>query len=129
MANTEKPSAIIIDDMDSMRNMAKVMLAATGCHCIGESENGQLGIKLYQDLHPDLVLLDIEMPVRDGISTLKAILKINPDTIVVMMTTVSNVAVAETCMYSGAKDYIQKDTDPGEIKRRLEEIVKKFFPR
>jgi len=126
--NTEiKPTAIIIDDMESMRKMAKVMLGAVGCEIIGEAENGQIGVKLYQEKKPDLVLLDIEMPVKDGISTLKSLLIKDPAANVVMMTTVSNMAVVESCIYAGAKDYIHKDKDPATIKARLEEVVGDIF--
>lgn len=127
MDTKTKPTAIIIDDMVSMRNMAKVMLSAVGCEIIGEAENGQIGLSLYLEKKPDLVLLDIEMPVKDGISTLKSIMIKNPDANVVMMTTVSNMAVVESCIYAGAKDYIHKDKAPATIKARLEEVVNGIF--
>jgi len=127
MAHENKPTAIIIDDMASMRSMARVMLGAVGCEIVGEAENGEIGLKLYLEKKPDLVLLDIEMPVKDGISTLKSLLIKNPKVNVVMMTTVSNMAVVESCIFAGAKDYIHKDKDPVTIKARLEEVVNSIF--
>ncbi len=118
-----KPTAIIIDDMASMRGIARIMLNAVGCDVVGEAENGALGLTLYQDQKPDLVLLDIEMPVKDGVSTLKSILARDKNAYIVMMTTVSNQAVVEACIVAGAKDYIVKDEDPVTVKYRLNDVV------
>ena len=127
MSAKGKPTAIIIDDVKSIRGMAKVMLDVVGCEVVGEAENGQIGLSLYLEKKPDLVLLDIEMPVKDGLSTLRAIMKNNADANVVMMTTVSNVTIAESCTHAGAKDFIQKDMGPNVIKDKLESIVNQLF--
>ncbi|MBT3557835.1 MAG: response regulator [Rhodospirillales bacterium] len=123
MNDRPKTTAIIIDDMTSIRAMAKAILGAIGVEVVGEAENGALGLTLFQETRPDLVLLDIDMPVKDGVSTLKSILARDATANVVMMTTVSNQAVVESCILGGAKDYITKDKDPMTVKARLEQVI------
>ena len=123
MTTPNKPRAIVIDDMRSMRGMSSMLLGTIGCEVVGEAENGELGLQLYLDVRPDLVLLDIEMPVKDGVSTLKAILAEDAKANVVMMTTLSNRDIVDDCLMNGAKDYINKDNGPAEIRSRMEEVV------
>jgi two-component system, chemotaxis family, chemotaxis protein CheY len=123
MSEKGEPTAIVIDDMSSIRNLNKMLLGSVGCNVVGEAENGELGLQLYLDLRPDLVLLDIEMPVKDGISTLKAILAEDAKANVVMVSTLSNMDVVEDCLFAGAKDYIRKDIAPPTIKARMEEVL------
>ncbi len=123
MTNTQKPTAIVIDDMQAMRSMVKLLLGATDCEVVGEAENGQLGLDLYIDTKPDLVLLDIDMPIKDGISTLKSILEHDAKANVIMMSTLSNMDIVESCIFAGAKDYITKDKELPVIKARLDDVI------
>lgn len=123
MPSEPPKTALVVDDMASMRGLAKVMLGSCGVTVVAEAENGELGLKLYKEQTPDVVLLDIEMPVLDGVKTLSKILAFDPKAKVVMLTTVSNWNVTEACILSGAKDYIHKDKDPAVIKARIEEVL------
>jgi len=62
---------LIIDDAIFMRKSLKLMLEKNGFEVVGEAENGMIGVIKYMELKPDLVTLDITMPVMDGISALK----------------------------------------------------------
>jgi len=126
MPNDNKPRVLIVDDMQAMRAMAKTLATSLGAEVIGEAENGQVGLDLYLSEKPDLVLLDIEMPVKDGISTLKAILAEDSSANVVMLTSVDNMAVVEDCIFSGARDYIRKDVAPDVMKERLQKELDKL---
>ena len=126
MTEKSKPRLLIIDDMQSVRAMVKVLAASVGCEIAGEAENGAEGLEVYKQERPDLTLLDIEMPVKNGIETLKAILKFDQDAQVVMLTAVDNTMVAEDCILSGAKDYLRKDLNPEDMKKRLQEEVNKI---
>ena len=66
------------------------------------------------------------MPVKDGISTLKAILAEDSKANVVMLTSVDNMMVVEDCLFAGARDYIRKDTSPDEMKTRLQKELDKL---
>lgn len=126
MSEAKQVKVLIVDDMQAMRAMSKSLVTALGAEVVGEAENGQLGFELYCAEKPDLVLLDIEMPVKDGISTLKAILAEDPKANVVMLTSVDNMMVVEDCLFAGARDYIRKDTSPDEMKTRLQKELDKL---
>lgn len=126
MAESSAPRVLVIDDMGSVRAMTKLLLASLGCEIIGEAANGADGFALFQAERPDLVLLDIEMPVQDGIATLKAILADDAEAHVVMLTSVDNMMVVEDCLFAGAKDFIRKDLAPEALKARLGEEVAKL---
>jgi len=126
MPGESKTRVLVVDDMQAMRTMASALVASLGAEVAGEAENGEVALDLYRIEKPDLVLLDIEMPVRDGISTLKAILAEDPGANVVMLTSVDNMMVVEDCIFSGARDYIRKDVDPEEMKGRLQKELDKL---
>ena len=75
---------LICDDAAFMRMMIKDILTKNGYNVVGEAENGQKGIEKYNELHPDLVLMDITMPEMDGISALRGIKKADPNATVIM---------------------------------------------
>ncbi|MGB0671261.1 MAG: response regulator [Rhodospirillales bacterium] len=123
MGSPKGKTAIVIDDMKAMRNLNKVLLKTIGVEVLGEAENGAEAVELYKSTSPDVVLLDVEMPVMDGFQALNAIRKHDKAANIVMVTTLSNWSVTEACMMAGAIGYIQKDEAPDVIKERLVEVI------
>ncbi len=102
---------MIADDSKFMRKMLTDILTAEGHQIIGESENARETIELYKKLKPDLVTLDIIMPLVEGIETLsalKAIIEENPQAKVVMVSALGQEDVVEECIRTGAKAFIVK---------------------
>ncbi len=126
MSDRGKLRVLIVDDMQAMRAIAKTHVTSLGAEVAGEAENGEVALELYLAEKPDLVLLDIEMPVKDGISTLKAILAEDSNANIVMLTSVDNMMVVEDCIFAGARDYIRKDVNPEEMKLRLQKELAKL---
>jgi DNA-binding NarL/FixJ family response regulator len=60
------PTVLIVDDHDSFRSTARRLLEAEGFDVIGEAENGESAVKAVARLHPDVVLLDVQLPDMDG---------------------------------------------------------------
>ena len=75
---------LICDDAAFMRMMIKDFLTKNGYNVVGEAENGAKAVEKYQELKPDLVLMDITMPEMDGIQALKAIKAADPSATVIM---------------------------------------------
>ena len=75
---------LICDDAAFMRMMIKDILTKNGYNVAGEAENGAKAVEKYNELHPDLVLMDITMPEMDGIQALKKIKEGNPGALVIM---------------------------------------------
>jgi two-component system chemotaxis response regulator CheY len=114
---------LIVDDAAFTRRMLKEILIKNGYEVIGEAENGQIAVEKYQELFPDLVILDIIMPEMDGISALKVIKSINPHARIVMCSAMGQQATVIEAIRAGAKDFIVKPFQP----ERVMEAVKKAF--
>ena len=79
---------LVVDDAMFMRATVKRILEQAGYEVVGEAENGDMAVKRYAELQPDAVLMDITMPVMDGVSAAKAILAFNPKAVVLMCTAI-----------------------------------------
>ena len=84
-------------------------------------------MQLYEQEKPDLVLLDVNMPNLDGLQALEQIKRLDPDALVVMLTSLANRQTVEECVRLGAADYIRKDTPREELTARFEEIIRDCF--
>ena len=112
---------LICDDAAFMRMMIKDILTKNGYNVVGEAENGAQGVEKYNELHPDLVLMDITMPEMDGIAALKGIKQIDPNAHVIMCSAMGQQAMVIESIQAGAKDFIVK---PFQADRVLEAVKK-----
>ena len=96
-------------------------LTKNGYNVAGEAENGAKGVEKYNELKPDLVLMDITMPEMDGIQALKAIKAADADAKVIMCSAMGQQAMVIESIQSGAKDFIVK---PFQADRVLEAVKK-----
>ncbi len=112
---------LICDDAAFMRMMIKDILSKNGYEIAGEAENGIKAIEKYNELKPDLVLMDITMPEMDGIQALKKIKMIDSGACVIMCSAMGQQAMVIEAIQSGAKDFIVK---PFQAERVLEAVKK-----
>ena len=112
---------LICDDAAFMRMMIKDILTKNGYNVVGEAENGAKAVEKYQELKPDLVLMDITMPEMDGIQALKAIKAADPSATVIMCSAIGQQAMVIESIQSGAKDFI---VNPFQQDRVLEAVRK-----
>jgi two-component system chemotaxis response regulator CheY len=89
-------------------------LQKAGHEVVGKGIDGDEGIKLYLEKHPDLVLLDITMPNKDGRECLAEILKADPLAKIIMVSAIKDDAVVNECLKIGAKGFISKTNIHGE---------------
>ena len=101
-------TVLIVDDAAFMRVSIKNMLEKNGYSVIGEAENGKVAVVKFNELKPDIVTLDITMPEMDGLAALKAIMQINGDAKIVMMTAMGQQGMVKEAVMSGAKGFIVK---------------------
>ena len=114
-------SILICDDAAFMRMMIKDILTKNGYNVAGEAENGAKGVEKYNELKPDLVLMDITMPEMDGIEALKAIKSADSNAKVIMCSAMGQQAMVIESIQAGAKDFIVK---PFQADRGLEAVKK-----
>ena len=114
-------NVLICDDAAFMRMMIKDILSKNGYNIAGEAENGLKAIEKYNELKPDLVLMDITMPEMDGIAALKAIKASDAGATVIMCSAMGQQAMVIESITAGAKDFIVK---PFQADRVLEAVKK-----
>ena len=117
------PKVLITDDAAFMRMMLKDILTKGGYEIVGEAVNGNEAIEKYNQFKPDLVTMDITMPICDGITALKQIMTSDPTAKVVMCSAMGQQAMVIESIQSGAKDFIVKPFQP----QRVLEAVKKLI--
>lgn len=101
-------NVLVVDDSEFSRRVLKEILTNNGYNIIGEAENGKDMLQKYDNLSPDIVTLDITMPVMDGIEALRQLMKTHKNACVVMCSAVGDRSIIVDAIKSGAKDYITK---------------------
>ena len=106
------PSKIlVVDDEQAVCKELRKFLKGKG-YSVLEAYSGDEAIEVYKRESPDVVLLDIRMPGKDGIETLHELKALDPDVSVIMVTAVYEEELAKQAMVEGAFDYITKPIDP-----------------
>ena len=113
---------LIADDAAFMRMRSSQLVKELG-HEVIEAEDGAEAVEAYKKHKPDAVLLDITMPVMDGIEALKQILELDPDAKVAMVTAMGQQQVIMDAIKLGAKDFVVKPFDADRIQTALWKLV------
>ena len=114
---------LICDDAAFMRMMIKDILTKNGYNIAGEAENGAKAVEKYNELKPDLVLMDITMPEMDGIQALKKIKETDPNASVIMCSAMGQQAMVIESIQSGAKDFIVKPFQADRVLAAVQKVV------
>lgn len=99
---------LVVDDAMFMRAMLKDILTKGGYEVVGEASNGNEAVSMYKELQPDIVTLDITMPVMTGLDALKAIREFDPDAKCIMCSAMGQQNMVIEAIQNGAKDFIVK---------------------
>jgi DNA-binding NarL/FixJ family response regulator len=111
---------LIADDHSVVRQGLRMFLETDGeLQIVGEARDGAEAVQLARRLRPDVVLMDLIMPVMDGINAIKAIRRELPDTEVVALTSVLEDATVVEAIRAGAIGYLLKDTEAHELRRAI----------
>lgn len=115
---------LICDDSILARKKLKDYLSSIGCTNLFEAADGQAAINTYKEQKPDIVFLDIVMPVKDGISAVKEIMEFDSSAHIVMTSSVGTQQNLKEALKAGARDFIQKPLDTAQVKHVLETKIK-----
>lgn len=120
MSENAKPTAMIVDDTQSFRMLVTTMLTSIGFNVVAKAANGDEALELYQQTWPHFVLLDIHMPGGlDGVQTLQKLIAIDPNAVVVMLTSMGSDLTYDDCINIGAKGYIKKDQEVPDLQHEI----------
>lgn len=111
---------LIVDDHTMVRRGLKILLEQfPGIKVVGEAANGLQSIELVSRLQPDVILMDLVMPVMDGIEAIQRIIAIRPDQHIIVLTASSDRGYFIQAIRAGAQGYLAKDLDPEELVRAI----------
>ncbi|MHA1332337.1 MAG: response regulator [Candidatus Hodarchaeales archaeon] len=114
---------LVIDDSPFIFKMVNKMLSGTKHEVVGHARNGIEALEMIQSLKPDLITLDVTMPVMDGIQTLKALSENGIDVKIVMMSAMGDQKLVEEAKALGVKHFISKPFKPDVFKKTISEAL------
>ena len=114
---------LIVDDAAFMRMMIKDILTKNGYNIAAEAENGKIAVDKYNEVKPDLVLMDITMPEMSGLEALKHIKENDPNAKVVICSALGQQEQLAKAIQLGAKDFIVKPFEPERLVAALEKVL------
>ena len=106
---------LLADDHTMLRQSLNRFLTEEGFEVVGEAGDGEEAIRLAEELKPDVVIMDVSMPVLDGIEATRTLRRRLPDTEVVVLTMFGDGAVAERAFRAGAAGFLAKDCSLDEV--------------
>lgn len=120
---------LLADDVFDLRFMVKLALERSGRFLVvAEAENGDEAIRMAEEHQPDLVLLDVSMPVKDGLEALPVIRTVSPQAKVVMLSGFEASRLAATALDAGAAAYLEKGIPPTELVAVLLKVLEPEGP-
>lgn len=118
-----KASVLVVDDSALIRKVLIELLNNNGFNVIGEATNGQEGLDMYKELSPDIVTLDVTMPVMDGVEALRQIIELDANAKVAMITAAGQKERLMEALKIGAKLFITKPFNEEEVLNSLSDLV------
>jgi DNA-binding NarL/FixJ family response regulator len=123
LATDETIRVAIADDQRLFANgLARIIGVQPDMEVIGEAHTGEEAVSLCLEVEPDVVLMDLSMPVMDGVSATRKILSLLPRTRVVILTVHTDDAHVFQSIKAGAEGYILKDCTPEDLTRAIRAV-------
>ena len=114
---------MIVDDAAFMRMMIKENLKKTGFSDFVEAGNGEEAVTLFAETKPDLVLLDITMPIKDGLTALQEIRANDPSARIIMCSAMGQESMVIEAVKMGALDFIVKPFKPERLVQTVKNVL------
>ena len=121
---------LIVDDHEALRAGVRAVLESRGFEVCGEAADGQEALARAQQLRPDLVILDITMPVLDGFSAAREIHKRLPGVGILLLSMHESASMVNVAKSSGARGYVAKSEGIARLLKAVDAIAhnRTFFP-
>ncbi|MBN1484495.1 MAG: response regulator [Chloroflexia bacterium] len=114
---------LIVDDTAFMRRMLRDILLEAQFEVVAEAANGQEAVDLYVQEHPDLVIMDITMPQKDGLAAVQEILAQDPQARIVMCSALGQQDMIMRSLEAGALDFVQKPFLPDKVLEAVGKVL------
>lgn len=115
---------LVVDDSRTSRKILKEVLTGAGHEVVGEAVNGEEGFIMFRELKPDVVTMDITMPVMNGLESLECIKKDNENAKIIMVTAAGQKEKMVQAIKEGADEFIAKPYEPEQVLDAIERVLK-----
>lgn len=129
MAEHQKLRVLLADNDAHIRVLMKTVMGTLNCEVVAEAKDGIEAVEFFSQAIPDIVLLDINLPLKNGIEALAEIMANRRDAFVIMLTSVADMESVKKCLTLGAVNYLRKDIPVPLIRKRIEETLKEHLKR
>lgn len=116
---------LITDDATFMRMMIRKILEENGIEVIGEASNGNESIAKYKELNPDVVTMDITMPIKNGIEAIKGIMEFDSKAKILACSAMGQETMVIEAIKAGAKGFIVKPFQPDKLLLEINKVYGK----
>ncbi|QJR37487.1 response regulator [Gemmatimonas groenlandica] len=126
MQDSHPIRVLIVDDHPMIRDGLTALLTGhADMTVVAEAENGEQALARYDAHHPDIVLMDLRMPVMDGLAATRALLALDDTARIIMLTTFEGDADIERALTAGARAFLLKD----QLRTHLPTLIRDVFNR
>lgn len=116
--------AVVVDDHPIfIKGLTALLNEIENIKVIADAKNGKRFLELLPSLQPDIVFMDVKMPITNGIEATKLALEIQPDLKILALTMFSEYRYAEMMMMAGAKGFLNKDVTKAELQKAIEKVM------
>lgn len=116
---------LVADDASFMRQMIREIVESEGFEVCGEASDGVEAVDEFKKLQPDVVTMDIVMPLKSGIDAVRGIIALDPGARVVMCSALGQETLVAEAIQAGAKDFIVKPFKPDAVIETLKKVLEK----
>ena len=118
------PTVLVVDDALFMRTALTNMFKEWGLEVVAQAANGREAVAMYKEHSPDLVTMDLTMPIMSGLDALKLIIQDDPEAKIIMITALGQQRVIVEALENGAKDFITKPFQRENLKKVVFNVLK-----
>jgi DNA-binding NarL/FixJ family response regulator len=115
---------LVVDDTASIRTEIRLLLEDAGLEVVGEADHGAEGVMLARELRPDVVVMDVRMPILDGIAATGYITRELPDTRVIVFSAFDDEELAGAARAAGAAGFLVKGASPAAIAAAVQDAAR-----
>lgn len=117
------PTVVVVDDQAAVRNAVVALLSEDGFRVVGEGENGEQAVRIVQELAPDLLLMDLRMPVMGGVEAAAAISASGARTRIVLLSGSDDAETVASCRRAGVCEIVAKSGNAREVSDALHRVL------
>lgn len=115
---------MVADDSDAIRLVLQDILTIGKHEIVAEATNGAEAVEIFSQANPDVLLLDLAMPKKDGLTVVKEVMGKHPNAKIILITASDNQNVINECLKQGASAFISKPFDFDYVLKLIEETLK-----